>query len=294
MISQQSLYIDEADHRLHLRFISPTIDSQKPPVLLVHGFIENGRIFYTESGKGLACELAKAGYPTYVLDLRGRGLSEPSVQVQQGHGQFESITETIPRAHQFIYQRHNTSVHWMAHSWGGVLLASTLNRFPELVQQVASQVYFGSKRSIHSWSFERLFKIELMWHLFAPLISCVKGYLPVTRFGWGADNETRLSLQEGRAWIKRRPWIDPRDGYDYAIRKQGALWPKTWLLSAVNDRALGNPYDVEVFAQEIGVDNVTLLSIENGNLVDYDHINMLTHPLANEDHFKDVIAFISD
>jgi len=294
MISQQSLYIDEADHRLHLRFISPTTASQKTPVLLVHGFIENGRIFYTESGKGLACELAKAGHPTYVLDLRGRGLSEPSVNVQQGHGQFESITETIPRAHQFIYQRHNAPVHWMAHSWGGVLLASTLNRFPELVQQVASQVYFGSKRSIHSWSFERLFKIELMWHMFAPLISRIKGYLPVTKFGWGADNETRLSLQEGRAWIKRRPWIDPRDGYDYAIRQQGAQWPKTWLLSAVNDRALGNPYDVEVFAQEIGVDNVTLLSIKNGNLVDYDHINMLTHPLANEDHFKDVIAFISD
>jgi len=133
-----------------------------------------------------------------------------------------------------------------------------------------------------------------MWHIVAPMLSRAKGYLPVTKLGLGADDETRLSLQEGRVWIKKKPWIDPRDGYDYAARQEGVVWPKTWLLSAVNDRALGNPYDVELFAQEIGVDKVTLLSIDNGNQVDYDHINMLTHPLAVNDHFQDVVAFIGD
>jgi len=150
MITQQLLFLEQGDHRLHLRYISPKEPTDKPPVLLVHGFIENGRIFYSENGKGLACFLARAGYPTYVLDLRGRGLSTPSVKVTQDHGQFESITHTIPAAHQYIFERHQKPVHWMAHSWGGVLLASALNRFPALCQQVASQVYFGSKRSIHS------------------------------------------------------------------------------------------------------------------------------------------------
>jgi pimeloyl-ACP methyl ester carboxylesterase len=34
----------------------------------------------------------------------------------------------------------------MAHSWGGVIMASTLVRFPELAEQVASLVFFGTKR----------------------------------------------------------------------------------------------------------------------------------------------------
>lgn len=293
MITQQSLFIEQGDHRIHVRHIAPEGESDKAPVLLVHGAIEDGRIFYSESNKGLACELAKAGHPTYVVDLRGRGLSEPSIKEQYNHGQFEAITETLPLAHAFVYQRHACAVHWIAHSWGGVLLASVLSRYQELVPQVASQVYFGTKRSVHSWSVERLLKIELFWHLVGPVIARVKGYLPAKEMGVGADNETQLSLREGRHWVKKRPWTDLRDNFDYFSSAKSVSWPKTWLIAAINDNALGNPIDVQHFADEMGVDKVSVLSKDNGNLVDYDHINMLVHPLAKDDHFRDVLDFIN-
>ncbi len=98
---------------------------------MVHGAIENGRIFYTESGKGLACFLARHGYQVYVADLRGRGLSTPAIAEQAEHGQHELITEDMPALHRWIAARHaGFKLHWMAHSWGGVIMASTLVRFP--------------------------------------------------------------------------------------------------------------------------------------------------------------------
>ena len=54
---QQSLFIPCGAHQLHVRHIQPRVAVHGEPILMVHGAIENGRIFYTESGKGLACFL---------------------------------------------------------------------------------------------------------------------------------------------------------------------------------------------------------------------------------------------
>ena len=67
---QQSLFIPCGAHQLQVRHIQPRVAVHGEPILMVHGAIENGRIFYTESGKGLACFLARHGYQVYVADLR--------------------------------------------------------------------------------------------------------------------------------------------------------------------------------------------------------------------------------
>lgn len=52
MIEQKSLLVDIADgHKLHLRYIAKP-DSSGPAVFFMHGAVENGKIFYTESNKG--------------------------------------------------------------------------------------------------------------------------------------------------------------------------------------------------------------------------------------------------
>ena len=57
--------------------------------------------------------------------------------------------------------------------------------------------------------------------------------------------------------------------------------------------ALGNPIDVKNFAAELGLSNVTILAKENGNQLDYDHINMLVASRAVNDHFIEVIKFLA-
>ena len=93
-MQQESIYITEGDEQLHLRHIWQRKGGV--PIFMLHGLIENGFIFYTEKGKGLACYLAEQGFDVYVADLRGRGKSKPAINADSAFGQFEAITRDIP------------------------------------------------------------------------------------------------------------------------------------------------------------------------------------------------------
>jgi len=117
--AQRSLYLPApGGAELHLRALEPGTPSREP-VLMLHGSVENGRVFYTPGGKGLGPFLARAGHPVYVLDQRGRGESRPHVARGHRYGQTETIVEDLPAAHAAVRSRHRDQrVHWLAHSWG--------------------------------------------------------------------------------------------------------------------------------------------------------------------------------
>src|SRR4026208_2216064 len=103
-----------------------------PVIFMLHGTIENGRIFYSKNGKGLAPFLAKQGYDVFVADLRGRGLSTPSISRNSKFGLTECIQEEIPAFLDEIKKiRGDAPLHWIAHSWGGILLLSYYARQAE-------------------------------------------------------------------------------------------------------------------------------------------------------------------
>ena len=274
------------------RFFS---DTEGPPVLMVHGAIENGRIFYSASGKGLAPFLARSGFDVFVADLRGRGKSSPPIGPGASFGQTEAITEDIPALMAAIKRRRGSvPQHWIAHSWGGVLLTSFLARFPECAPQVASLVYFGSKRTVRVRNLQRLLKVELVWNRFCPLACRLWGYLPARQMGIGSDSETVDSYRQSAQWVRSDRWVDGGDGFDYGTAVRRVALPPIWYLAAANDRALGHPDDVRRFMESAGEQQCryTVLSRRNGNRHDYDHIDMLTHPDALVDHFPQVVAWL--
>jgi pimeloyl-ACP methyl ester carboxylesterase len=167
------------------------------PVLLLHGVMANGRIFYSDNGKGLAHYLARHGYDVFVADLRGRGRSTPRIGRGARHGQTETITEDLPALQAAIRQRAG-GVHWMAHSWGGVHMSSCLLRQPQLIAQVASLVYFGSKRSVRVRNLNKLLEVDLLWNIVGRLLCRSVGYLPARRLGLGADDETDKSHRQSK------------------------------------------------------------------------------------------------
>jgi pimeloyl-ACP methyl ester carboxylesterase len=291
-MQQKSIYIPVSDHKLHLRHICQ--DEAGAPVLMLHGTIENGRIFYSRSGKGLACYLAKQGFNVFVADFRGRGQSQPCIKESPNHGQTECIIEDIPSFINSVYQQSEQKVHIICHSWGGVMLASTLVRFPELTQKVASIVCFGTKRQITVWNWERVLKISFAWKWLAPKLGKNKGYLDAPRLKLGSDCETYLSIRHSIQWITPGDWIDPEDNFNYAEAAKGFNWPPTWHITGIKDHALGHSKDVGLFIEECNnhTAKFSLLSKSTGNKVDYDHINILTHPFAEGDHFPLVTAWL--
>jgi len=293
MINQESLFLPQGEHRLHVRHIW----QQKggTPVFMLHGAIENGLIFYTKKGKGLACYLAEQGFDVYVADLRGRGESSPKIDANAKHGQFEAITEDIPLFINYIFQQTHQKIHLIAHSWGGVLLASTIARFPKMTESIRSKTCFGTKRMVTVKSLEKLFKVNIIWNNLAPKLAKIKGFLDAKKHGIGSDNETQQSLADSVAWVKKSNWHDPADDFDYFQAAKYVDWPPTWHFTGCKDKVLGHARDVNVFIKEYNPGaKFSLLSKNTGNLENYDHINILTHPSAVEDHFPQLAKWLKE
>ncbi|PAJ76196.1 esterase [Pseudoalteromonas sp. NBT06-2] len=291
-VKQKSILIPICEKQnLHLRHIYQE-GCTGSAVLLLHGAIENGKIFYTEKNKGFAPFLAKNGYNCFVADLRGRGLSKPGISAYSDYGQTEAIVEDIPA---FIKAIKNSTgkepEYWVAHSWGGVLMNSFLARHPEMISKVKACAYFGSKRSLYNTHPQKFFKANLLWYFLAPKIVKNKGYLPAKRLGWGSDDETQKSLMHSVAWAKIAPWIDPQDSFDYGHAVAELSLPPILHIAAIKDKALAQTIDIQKFMDESGkgTQKMNLYGKKYGHGHNYDHIDMLTHAKAHNDQFQDVL-----
>lgn len=290
---QSSEYLEIEHYSLHLRRLQPD-EPHRAVVLMLHGAIENGRIFYSHSGKGLAGYLADHGCLVYSVDFAGRGLSKPHAREGLNHSQHQLICHDIPTLINTLAQRHGCKIHLIAHSWGGVVTVASLIRFAALREQVASQCYFGSKRRISVQGFHRWLKIDVVWNRLSPWLARRYGYLPAKALRIGADDEPLAYLLDTIAWIKSPHFVDVTDGFDYANAARCVQWMPSLFFAATRDTVLGHPTDVKLFMQEANLHNAQyhLLGRARGDLVDFDHINMLTHPAALRGHFSELLEFI--
>jgi predicted alpha/beta hydrolase len=266
-----------------------------PPVLMVHGMMSNGRIFYSHGGRGIAHFLARHGYDVFVADLRGKGGSTPPIDARAAHGQTEMIREDVPALHAAVRRLSgNQPVHWVSHSWGGVLLNSALLRHPGLIPEVATLVHFAAKLSIHVRNVHKLVEIDLMWNLVLREVTRRVGYLPSRALRIGDEDETRKTHRQIRRWAKVVPWVDSDDGFDYGAAAQRIQLPPALYLAAQNDRCRGHPHDVKRFRDESGphLSRVHLLARRTGYRHDYDHVTLLTHPDADQEQFGLVLTWL--
>ncbi len=279
-------------HQLALHRFSKG-QSAFPPILLIHGSIENGKIFFSKSGKGYAPFLADAGLDVFVADLRGKGASTPPVAKGFAASQSDTIAEEIPFLINRVLQMTGAeSLHLGAHSWGGILLLSSYALYPEQ-WNICSFIFFGTKRRIGIFNWARFTTIDLGWSLLGSFVTLLYGYLPAKKLKMGSDNEASRFYFQVNRWVYSKRWIDPETKTDYGKLLKGIPLPPIHLFTGKNDKLLGHPKDVRRLAFEIGhPEAVTVLSRENGNRHDYDHINILTHPDAIHDHFQHVLALL--
>lgn len=290
----QSLFLQQPEHQLHLMHISQP-GNNGVPILMIHGMVENGRIFYHKSGKGLGSFMAKQGYNVYVADLRGIGLSTPRISPKSTHGQSETIQQDIPALIEFVLKHSgHQKLHIMAHSWGGIFVNSALLYQPQLIPSVISSTFFGSKRTVRAKTFERYLKISLIWNRFSLAASKRKGYLPAIDYKLGSDNESHKTHRQCVEWVKNDEWIDSDNGFDYGEAAKVTVLPNTLHIAAIQDTSLGHRFDVKAFMKESGPHKAKylLLSKKHGNQLDYDHINMLTAAECVNDHFITVSHWV--
>jgi len=265
-----------------------------PPVILIHGSIESGKIFYSASGKGYAPFLAQNGFDVFVVDLRGKGSSTPVVNAKSKTSQTDTIMEEIPSVIDKVKEiTGSDSIHLGAHSWGGVLLLSAYALFHS-EWKIKSMVFFGTKRRIGIRNFNKFKTIDLGWTMIGSIATFFCGYLPAKKLNMGSDDEPAKLYHQVDHWVHSKKWIDPETTFDYRKKLQSLTLPPIHFYTGINDTLLGHPEDVRRLAEETGQQHaiVRVLSKHNGNKQNYNHINILTHPDAVNDHFKEVLDLL--
>jgi pimeloyl-ACP methyl ester carboxylesterase len=291
----ESIFIPFGEgEQLHIRRFYT--DAGHPALLLLHGSIENGKIFYSDSGKGFAPWMAQQGFDVYVPDLRGRGLSTPAISGASTWGQVEALADEYPALFGWLTRYKGSARMYVGtHSWAGVNVLAFLAR-TGLQLDIPAMVFFGSKRHISVRGLRYFWMINLGWNLVGRRSVRRHGFLNAVHYRMGSDNITTRDYQETDAWVRDGDqWIHWQDGFDYRAALAQLQLPPTLYLAGEQDHVLGHPRDVALLAAETGdhqTKEVVVLGKSNGFLHDYGHIDMLTHPDAPRDHFPQVVDWL--
>lgn len=266
------------------------------PIFLLHGYFEDSKIFYSKSMKGLAPFLAENGFDVFVCDLPGKGKSLPQVGKGFEHSQYDIIVHDIPKYLEYIRKvTGKQDLHIGAHSWGGVDVLAYMARFED--KHVKSIFTFGSKRRINVKGWHKLVAINFGWNFIGRLSLVSKGYVSAKMLGLGGVNEPKAYYEQTDKWVKEKDWIDPVDHFDYHKAFEKVHLPPTLYITGEDDKILGNPVDVKALMDETGPNQPTVYKVigkSSGYQNNYDHINLLTHPDAREEHFKLVLEFLME
>jgi predicted alpha/beta hydrolase len=297
LVKESIMVTVTAGNQLHIRRIYKADSSRNEVAVLIHGDTENGHIFYSESGRGLACELARRGYDVYVPDLRGKGKSWPSLGPRSTYGYHEAINEDLPAVLKRVASRtHGKPQTWISHSAGGVLLMSCYARHANELPTPKQIVHFGTRRYVSSESFRKRLLIDFLWKKVCRYLVSSSGYLPARSLRLGPANETANSYYNNIAWSESVEWLDPVDDYDYSQAIRLCNVPRSLYFCSEKDTAFGAPEDVRLFMRELGQHDgrMVILSRTGGSMHDYDHVSMLLHPDAKDDHFLTLFDWMNE
>jgi hypothetical protein len=127
------------------------------------------------------------------------------------------------------------------------------------------------------------------------LLSWKDGFLDAKKINLGSDNEPRNVYLQVNRWVFSKEWKDELDGFDYSEALKDIVVPPLLFLTGANDKLLGHPIDVKKLIDESYLKNYKfqIVGKSSGFMNDYDHINLLTHKDAANDHFPLVLEFLN-
>jgi pimeloyl-ACP methyl ester carboxylesterase len=284
-------FVHIADERVHIQRI---FKSPGKPVLFIHGSIENGKVFYTRSGKGLASYLANQGYDCFVADLPGRGGSTPAITKHSKHDLVFYIEEVIPTLLSTARQHSGVqSVAVVAHSWGGVITLASIAL--KNLQDISHLIFFGSKRRISIQSIKKFFMVDVVWRSAGKVLASAYKYYPAKEYRFGSDNETTESFLQTDQWVKDKQWRHFTNQVDIAAKLKEISLPPLLALTGSKDDVLGHPTDVEILVRETGehqVNKLMTVGRATGFKKDYGHIDLLTSPVAVDEVFPHALNWL--
>lgn len=241
-------------------------------VLLLHAMMADGRSLDRPAGAGLASTLAAAGYEVWRPDLRGRGLSGPTV-AEGGSWSYEDLVDhDVPALIRAAREAGEEPLTVVGHSLGGHVTAASIaagHPAPDALVLVAANAWRrGWERRVGA----RLAKAATIRAFDG--IAATFGHIPARRARFGPVDEAGVYARDlARYWVEDR-W-GPRAGGD---------WEKPWsgrMLCVVGagDRLMARPDGAVAFARAVGRPEVWVVGEGRyGVPVSPGHMGLVTDP----------------
>ncbi|HOX44931.1 MAG TPA: alpha/beta fold hydrolase [Myxococcota bacterium] len=112
------------------------------PALFVHGMGANRHNFDLNARHSLARDASRSGFDAFVVELRGRGRSQPPPGVRANWCFDDFLERDLPVVMELVARETGQPVHWVGHSMGGMLGLAWAVRHGE--EQLRSLSLFGT------------------------------------------------------------------------------------------------------------------------------------------------------
>ena len=284
-------------------------------VFMLHGEAECGRIFYHDSGKGLAYHFAQQGYEVFVADLGGRGRSLGCEDEPSSLTVHDIVTDAIPRLLRAATQHCSTAMDestasaasytktapvaptvWVAHGFGGVLLSAAWARMSHAERTATQMIFFSSRRQLQAKSRIANVFVNAFCHPLAAKLVNWHGAFPAAQLRLGSANENTNWFSVYTDWISNKSWVDAEDGFDYQAALKANPIPPALHFATTADKLYSGMADVRAFINELGCHDSRMIvtnTIANSKRK-YDHLSLLLDPAAVKDIFKDATDWLHE
>lgn len=281
------------------------------PVILCHGLGANRFHMDFDERYSLARYLARAGFETWVMELRGRGLAGPASDFT-----FDDQAEHDVRAAlRTVVAAGSKEVLWVGHSKGGLLLYGHLARNPDA--PVRAAVTLGSPFTFAVQPGLRVFmrRIEPLLRLKSiptrritniALFGAPPG--PMTRYMMLADNMDPDVVRKALAnvpadlaggvvrqfarWIDTHAFTSYDGSFDYRVPLSEVRQP--FLLMAGSRDLLAPPLAVARAKEHLGGPvKLVVAGTAHGFAADYGHADLVLGRRAPDEIFPLVETFLS-
>ena len=322
-IKAESIWVSMPNgEQLHMRHLLPmpsdtdSFSSESPKrVFMLHGEAECGRIFYHDSGKGLAYHFAQQGYEVFVADLGGRGRSLGCDDEPSSLTVHDIVTDAIPRLLRAATQHCATVIDesaasaasyskpaaiaptiWVAHGFGGVLLSAAWARMSHAERTATQMMFFSTRRQLQAKSRIANAVINAFCHPLAAKLVNWHGAFPAAQLRLGSANENTNWFSVYTDWISTNSWVDAEDGFDYQAALKANPIPPALHFATTADKLYSGMADVRAFINELGCHDSRMIvanTISNSKRK-YDHLSLLLDPAAVNDIFKDATDWLHE
>lgn len=291
------------------------------PVILCAGYACNRHFLDYDERYSLARFLARAGFDSWVLELRGRGMAHP----EPGMGAswtwtFDDLAAfDVPAAIDYVASVTGRPVMWVGHSMGGMLLYAYCGRVAPSLGPLCAGITMASPVAFPGSAPELLSRLGLfllsvpltetihqrwvlgaLWGLLGRSSVVSVGMNPgnIDRNAVGRalrlslENVSRAKLQQFAQWSQRGEFCSVDGRIDYREALADVTLP-LFVIAGAADR-IATPEAVAAALRHLPTTGAHYIELSraNGHAADYGHVDIVLGRAAPDDVFPKIARWL--